>query len=178
MSMHPKKNYFKDFQNKVFVETGSYRGDAIKLALDAGFKKIISVDIVESNINFCKNRFDLYSDSHDDIIMIHGDSALCLYDAIKDIDEPITFWLDGHSQMFEDEEPGENPFPLLDELKQISKHHIKTHTILIDDMLIMQDNIVLYNKYIIENMLYTINADYKFEYRANPVINNILIAHV
>lgn len=176
MSMHPTKNYFKEFRNRVFVETGSYRGDAIQLALDAGFEKIISIDIEIENIYFCNSRFTAEQIEH--ITLIHCDSAECLYDAIKDIDEPITFWLDSHWQMFEGTDKGKNPFPLRQELKQIEKHKIKTHTILVDDMLIMQNDIVGYDKSNIEWLLLKINSKYKFEYRANPVVNNILIAHV
>lgn len=176
-NMSLNKNLFKLYPNRVLVETGSYRGDALRYALAAGFERIISIDISQQQIDFCYKRFDL-NNSERPIELICGDSAECLWDAIKDIDEPITFWLDSHWQMLEGETPGENPFPLIDELLQIADHPIKTHTIMIDDMLIMQNDITGYNKKDIESLLLSINPKYKLTYHANPVINGILVAHL
>jgi hypothetical protein len=62
---------------------------------------------------------------------------------IKDINEPITFWLDAHYfplDMYKNknhkisELPGYGKVPLIDELNQIKRHSIKSHTILIDDI--------------------------------------------
>jgi hypothetical protein len=180
MSMHPSINLFKKFKdlNRVFVETGSYRGDGIQLALEAGFDKIISIDTDPRAIDFCRNRFDLYNNPQPKIELIPGDSALCLLEVIKAIKEPMTFWLDSHWQMLEGTDPGDNPFPLMEELHQICKHRFNEHTIIIDDMLIMQKNIVGYDKDDIEAKLLRINQFYTLEYFANPVINNILVAHL
>lgn len=51
---------------------------------------------------------------------------------IKDINQPITFWLDAH--IFPPRTDGGKNCPLIEELDQIKRHPIKTHTILIDDM--------------------------------------------
>lgn len=80
--------------------------------------------------------------------------------------------------MLEGTEPGENPFPLLKELKHIAaKRRGRNDTIIIDDMLIMQDNIVGYNAGDILNHLEIINPDFNIERVANPVINGILVAY-
>lgn len=173
MSLPPNRSLLKEYKNgRVFVETGSYIGDAIQQAIEAGYEKIISIDIDQKNIDFCKRRFDPLGV----IQLICGDSAECLWDAIKDIDEPITFWLDSHWQLFEDEPKGDNPFPLLKELQQIARHPIKTHTILIDDILILThpdvNNVTRKN---IEAAIRIINPKYKISYVANPVVTNLLI---
>ena len=69
--------------------------------------------------------------------LYHGDSSIILYDVIKNINKRMLFWLDGHysghgtsqsnvTQLYE--------FPLIYEIQQIDKHHIKDHIILIDDL--------------------------------------------
>jgi len=44
--------------------------------------------------------------------------------------------------------------------------------------LIMQSDIVGYNKVHIEKKLLQINPKYKFKYLPNPVINGILVAYI
>lgn len=178
MSLPPNRNILKDYPNRVFVETGSYRGDAIEAAIDANFGRIVSIDIDADQIKFCKHRFDLFREPRAGLKLIEGNSAVCLWDAIKHIDEPVTFWLDSHWQMLDGTEPGSNPFPLLDEIEQIGRHHIKRHTILIDDMLIMQFNITGYDIGLIKTRIEKINRDYKFTMIANPVINGIMACTV
>lgn len=180
MSMHPTRNLFAEFKgnNRVFVETGMYRGDGIQLAIDAGYEKIISIDIDPSAIDFCMKRFDMSNEPKPWLKLYHGDSAECLTRIIEQfIDEPITFWLDSHWQMLEGTDPGPNPFPLLKELDQITDKLDRPPTIIIDDMLIMQKGIAGYDKVEIEKKLMAICHQYKLEYFANPVINNILVAH-
>lgn len=179
MSMHPGRNLFAEFLNPVFVETGSYRGDAIQLAIDAGFQKIISIEADPVQVEFCRNRFDLFNNPTERIQIIQGDSAYCLGFEIRNITDRITFWLDAHWQMLEGTEPGANPFPVLLELQQIGMHpHRNDHTIIIDDMLLMQPDIVGYDNNAVRRALLEINPAYKLEYFSNPVINNILVAHV
>lgn len=181
MSMHPNRNLFKEFKNRVFVETGSYRGDGIQLALDADFQIIKSVDIDANNIRFSFNRFEsmAWSDQGKELHLVEGDSAYKLESMIRDINEPITFWLDSHWQMFEKEPKGQNPWPLLAELSQIRSHPIKTHTIIIDDMLVLtHPGVTGWTKELIEQHLLWINPAYQFEYFSNPVIDSILVAHV
>lgn len=180
MSMHPNRNLFKEFKNRVFVETGSFRGDGIQLALDADFEVIRSIDISVENVQFCSNRFDVHNPATPGVIDLWvGDSAHWLERMIRGINEPITFWLDSHWQMFDNEPQGRNPWPLLAELSQIREHPIKTHTIIIDDMLMLtHPGVTGWTKELIEQHLLWINPAYQFEYFSNPVIDSILVAHV
>lgn len=173
--MNPTINYFAEFPNPVFIETGSYRGDGIQLALDTGFDKVISIDIDPANTQFCRSRFDM-DNTELPIILFTGNSPDVLQQVLSGIYKPCTFWLDAHSMLNEDTE---DDYPLLKELEVIAKHHIKTHTILIDDFLYLSHpDITGWSKQVIEFKLRLINPDYKFEYRSNPIKNNILIAYL
>jgi hypothetical protein len=186
MSMHPFRNYFKEFKgnHSIFVETGTCKGDSIELANQAGYKRILSMDIDGANVAHCQERFQLIPDDkqpakNSHINIICGDSATGLLKFMKYVNEPAMIWLDAHSQLFDDEPPTENPFPLLIELEQLKKHPIKTHTILIDDILILtHPDVTGWTRDTIENALLMINPAYKLTYLSNPVVNNILMAHV
>jgi hypothetical protein len=172
--MHPDYNYFKDYPNSVYVETGSYEGSSIDLALQAGFTDIRAIEIDAASVYHCRERF-----SHKPVIMFQGDSAEILWDVIKGIETPITFWLDSHWQMLHGTEPGKNPWPLFEELEQIALHPIKTHTIIIDDILFLtHSEITGWNYDMIERAIRKINPAYEIRYKPNPIINNILIATV
>lgn len=118
--------------NKYFLETGTYTGGGVQVAANVGFEHIISIEIDEVFYNASKSTF---AGSKLDIRLYLGDSAIILSEIINKINEPITFWLDGHvsTRMI----VGVTEIPLFLELDIIAKHPIKTHTILIDDRRMM-----------------------------------------
>ena len=118
---------FEAFPNDYFVETGTFNGQGIRYALRAQFPEIHSIELMPVII---KDVLPIFQ--HNEKVHIHqGDSGKMLYEIIKGFDKPITFWLDAHSDIVVD---NQKCTPLLEELEQIKLHHIKTHTILIDDM--------------------------------------------
>lgn len=119
---------FGEFCQNYFIETGTFGGDAIQLALDAGFKEVRSI---EFDANLCKNAQERFS-NNPNVKIYHGDSSINLSALIADIDEPVTFWLDAH--ICPAREDGGKNCPLIEELEQINQHPIKNHVILIDDM--------------------------------------------
>jgi hypothetical protein len=120
--------------NCVFVETGSYLGDGIQAALDAGFQRVISIELSDKYFALCQERFA--NDVR--VTLVQGDSALILGEVISQISTNITFWLDGHYSAG-DTAQGVVMIPLLEELQAIADHPIKTHTLLIDDMRCWKD---------------------------------------
>lgn len=104
--------------------------------------------------------------------------AFTLYDVIKNINSSITFWLDGHYSGYDTAQGDENN-PILKELEQIKKHHIKNHTILIDDIRLCGgfwfDDITL--EQIISKIL-EINKNYTISYVDGYVKNDILVAQI
>jgi len=158
---------------KFFVETGCYLGDGISSALTAGYDNIISIEIAEEFKKNCEEKFK----QNKNVNVVLGDSCEILFDVIKNINEPITFWLDGHfsggNTGF-----GKYEFPLIQELKQIEMHPIKTHTIMIDDMRLFGDKKYGFDKNMIIETILQINKDYKISYKDGCEKNDILIASV
>lgn len=123
---------FKKYPNKWFVETGSYKGDGIQCALDAGFERIMSVELSYSLFDGCISRF-MKQIQELKVELWIGSSFDELDIMVDEIKEPITFWLDAHysegcTAM------GDEMSPILKELAIIAEHPVRTHTILIDDV--------------------------------------------
>ena len=112
-----------------YFETGLSRGRGVDSALSSGFDKVYSIDV-------CKRWIDEGREKYDDSIvtLIHGDSQH-IFDHIKDIDERILFFLDAHNDHSNlDGENSSVHCPIAQELEAISKHHIKNHIIVVDDV--------------------------------------------
>lgn len=177
MSLPPGKNLLAEHLNPVYVETGIWRSDSLAMAMEAGFQKIYGIEINPEFIQFARDRFDLQNFPLPGLQLIQGDSAECLWDAIKGIAQPITFFLDSHFSLLAHELPGKNPFPLIQELQQIRLHSFKRHTIIIDDFLYMtHPDVTGWCKDQIEGIIKSINPDYEITYEANPVVKNLLVA--
>jgi hypothetical protein len=172
------KHNFRPYINPVFIETGSYCGEGIQAAINAGFKSIISIELSEYYYNICKDIFKGYKQVH----LVFGDSTEELPKILKKIDSRCTFWLDGH-WCGDKSACGANPVPLMDELLAIKDHHIKDHTILIDDMRLLRDKDaewkdLKYTTADIENLIRSINSKYIIYYDKGVTIDDILIAHI
>lgn len=120
---------FEKHLNRVFIESGSYRGDGIKNALSAGFEEIHFVELAPHLYEYCTKLYENNPAVH----IYYGDSSEVFNQILKTINEPVTFWLDGHYS-WGDTAKGQSNTPLLNELDIISRHDIKTHKILIDDV--------------------------------------------
>jgi len=173
------KREFTPYLNPVFIETGSYAGWGIDAALAAGFKRIISIEVNDHFYQICKEKF-----AHQDEVHLHfGDSILVLPEVLKEINERCTFWLDAHYMSDPDTEGGMMPVPLMEELKIIKQHHIKNHTILIDDMRLLRAHEaewkdLPYGVQDVEQFICIINPNYRITYTFGEVENDILIAEV
>jgi len=118
---------------KTFIETGSYIGDGIQAAVEAGFESIYSIEFYANRLGRCRARFKSVAY----VKILQGNSGEVLAELLKNINEPILFWLDAHYDAYVPEvdnpEILTEPQPVLQELEAIKNHPIKTHTILIDD---------------------------------------------
>ncbi len=135
--------------NDIFIETGTYHGDGITLALHVGFKEIHSVEY--SSLLYGKACIKFKQ--HNNIKLYLAHSCVALPNILAEIQEPVTFWLDAHDNHYNS--------PLLDELDIIAQHAVKEHTILMDDV----DD---FEKYgwtvdVIQKKILEINPDYKFK---------------
>jgi len=157
----------KKYSSDYFIETGCNTGLGIENAIKVGFKEIISLDIEERFVNICKNKFS----SQKNINVYQADSSKDLFNIIENINDQITFWLDGH---------GYYSVPLLSELRQIKLHNRNDHILLIDDMRMLGTEYWNYlSRDEIINLIYAINKDYKISYEHSPnADNDIMVCKV
>ena len=123
----------------ILIETGTYLGDGVQCAFDAGYKKVYSCDI---NFECVSNAKEKFKDK--DFIVELKPSEIALKEFLDGIDKPCVIFLDGHA-MPKDGHPSTREFghstlsesaltcPLMEELQIIKDHHINEHVILIDD---------------------------------------------
>jgi hypothetical protein len=165
---------FRKYRNELFIETGSFVGDGSQQALDAGFKRVISIELSDKYFEMSKDRFI----NNPNVEIVKGDSFKILPYILKNINQPVTFWLDGHHSCG-DTALGEHWAPLMQELDVIKEHPIKTHTILIDDMRCWEKPNPVHGFFSndIYKKLLEININYKLTYEYGVQENDILAAY-
>jgi hypothetical protein len=149
-------------KNQVFVETGSYKGDTLQVVLNQEFppSDIISLELSTVFFNDCKKRFE----NEKRVSLHHCNSKYDLYDVIKSFDKEITFWLDSHWSGVPDIACDPVTIcPVIEELIQIEKHHIKTHTIMVDDIRLMGESFPCTLEQILSH-IFKINPNYIIQY--------------
>ena len=162
--------------NEVFIETGTYRGDGCIRAVRADFRRIFSIEINYDFYIKAVGRLIIYPQ----VTIIHGNSIKVLPIILKNINEPVVFWLDAHISGSSTPES----CSLYQELEIISKHKIKNHIIMIDDLRCFDGkyrghqgrwgvNVKLSEVY---DRLLSINSAYKFERRSGANEQDILVA--
>lgn len=171
--MPADSNIFKNYPNRIFIETGSLIGDGIQNALDSGFKIVFSIELSKMLYNICVDRYK----DNDNVHIILGDSSEVLGELLTMIKEPITFWLDGHYSG-EPTAKGKVESPLMYELEIIRGHPIKTHTLIIDDLRCWTINNNGFDVSSIVKKIRTINPNYKFIYENGYIPDDILIAKI
>jgi hypothetical protein len=123
------KQVLEKYPNDIFVETGTLYGEALRLAIQCGFKKIYSIEI---NSDLVKtNRLQFAEHIETGLVeIIEGDTSIVFPELVKRLDGRTTFWLDAH---WDGGPMGTVKCPLPMELDAIQTHAIKNHTIMIDD---------------------------------------------
>jgi len=175
---------FDYVNNDVFLETGTFQGDTVSKILNKdGFKpsKIISLELSKVFFERCVKRFE-----NDPSVVIHqANSKYDLYSTIKNIDVPITFWLDSHWSCTENVGCDTvTVCPILEELDQIKQHPIKTHTIIIDDIRLMNLSNNMYEGFPVSKdeiikSIYEINPNYTIKYYDDYTSpNDVLVAFI
>jgi hypothetical protein len=172
----PFTNDLFQYVTAVFLETGTYQGDTLeRIRQQTNVPRIFSIELSDVFYANCQKRFQ----NEPRVSIIHGNSKTDLYDVIRDIDEPITFWLDGHWSGVAD--VGCDPevmCPILQELEQISRHPIKSHVLMIDDMQLMGNHFPVEKEDIIA-AVYKINPNYTIKMFHDTIYeNNVLVAIV
>lgn len=117
----PKEKKFRNKTEK-YIETGSFEGYSIQLALDSGFSEIYSIELYESYYQYCVDRFKNQPNVH----LFCGDSPVELKKLLDSMpDTPFTFWLDAHTS---------DTTPIIQELELVLSRNVNGELIYIDDM--------------------------------------------
>lgn len=164
---------FKKYPNPIFIETGSWYGHGIQQAIDAGFNGIYSIELSQMHYKICLERFKNNANVH----LILGDSHLVMDALLAKIDQPVTFWLDGHYSEG-DTAMGKYESPLLQELEAIKRHKIKTHTIIIDDLRCWSKEIHGFDTDVLIKEMLGINKQYVFIWENGHIEKDILVATI
>lgn len=153
--------------NHTFVETGTYLGDSVDLALKLGFDKVISIELMEDLQTKNIEKFKSFVDEGR-LDLIIGDTSLLFDDIVSSLTNRATFWLDAHQDLGPQ---GVKKCPLYDELDSIANSEIKNHTIMIDDMRCLDGRIHWSNGISIQGIkdrLLKINPNYTIVFEQSP----------
>jgi hypothetical protein len=179
--IHHKGLFEKYKGNKtVFVETGTYCGLGVRLALDAGYDCVASVELSQKLYEAAINMFK----DEKKVKLYQGTSEGNLWEIIKNINEEMVFWLDAHYSG-EVGCMGPEKSPIVKELSIINRHPIKTHTIMIDDVRDMgTEHFGMITKNDVIQKIMEINQNYKIAYEDGSIsdgyifLKDILVAYV
>ena len=164
--------------NHTFIETGTYLGDSVDLALRLGFSKVISIELMEELQEKNREKFGSFIDSGR-LDLITGDTSLVFNGIVENLTERATFWLDAHQDLGIQ---GLKKCPLYDELESIGRSNIKNHTIIIDDMRCL-DGRMHWSSGIelkgVVDRIRKINANYMIVFEPSPFgAQDILVAYI
>jgi hypothetical protein len=169
MSISLSMALLQKYRNPVFIETGTYKGGGVAVALEAGFEAIHSIEVdwdryIQSSRRFLGKK-----------VMIHlGDTLDVLPLLLRKIRRPATIWLDGHAMSAQDSIAGRIRYPLIEELEIVLRNGVKKHTILIDDRRVFENLFGIKEEWV-HQLLQRINPKYKVVYE-NSVHKEDIIA--
>lgn len=121
---------------ETFVETGTFHGGGVIMARKNGFPRIISIEVAREFHEECLEKF-AEPIAAGQVELVYGDSAVCIGDICKRVEEPCIFWLDAHFQGVEAEFDASN-CPLNAELEAIIARGNPKDVIMIDDLRLLQ----------------------------------------
>jgi len=121
------KEYQAKSQYNILIETGTYLGQMIEAQKNT-FKQIFSIELSQELFEKAQKRFK--KDSN--VTIVQGDSGKVMGMVLKNISEPVIFWLDGHYSSGITAK-GEKDCPIFEELNSIFKATKLKHVFLIDD---------------------------------------------
>lgn len=160
-----------------FIESGTFTGQSVQLALECGFQKIISVEISKENFEFTQDKFK----ENKNVKIIHGDSYMEFPNICKNLNKRSIFWLDGHFDVFSDT-LGFMKCPILKELESISNSTVKNHIIMIDDVRVFGNTLHCdWGEQIqltdIIQCIKNINLNYQISFEMGCIDKDVLVAY-
>lgn len=119
--------YRDQFQTKILVETGTFRGDMMH-AMSGHFDQLFSIELSQMLFEKAKERFR----DCPQVTILQGDSGQVLGQLIPKLTSSALFWLDGHYSAGETAK-GDKDTPIYEELAHILNDNRFQHIILVDD---------------------------------------------
>ena len=172
-----KKEVLSKYVTECFIETGTYMGEGIDVALECGFPLVKSVELSKGLYSVAQQKYK----DNDKVHLFCGASQCMLREMIEDVKTQATFWLDGHWSGGNTGKSNVNS-PLRQELHAIKKHPIKNHIIMIDDLRLFAVKESDYGFELdledIKNRILEINPNYEFSLEDGHVPNDVLVAVV
>lgn len=163
----------KRYPNPVFVETGTYKGDGVQKALDAGFETVHSMELHFPLYHRAMVRFG----NNPNVKIWYGDTSKHFAGMIASLNQPTTFWLDSHVSGSDSGYNPECPHPLMKELEIVARHPVAGHTILMDDRRFFENDWGMPEGKIRE-LIRGINPEYQFCYEDGYQKDDIMVAYL
>jgi hypothetical protein len=154
-----------------FIETGTYLGDGVQAALDAGFDVVHSIELDTGMYDHAKKRFD--GDSR--VVLWNGDSADILGHILKDLGGAMcTVWLDAHAS---GPLPGgrSGGTPVIDELRAIAASKARCLIMIDDRRLFGSSEWSGVTEIDAIDVLNTINCTYEISHEDGYIADDILV---
>ena len=136
-SRHPG---FNDI--KTFIETGTQYGNTI-FSMSKHFERLVTIELSKGHWENAINKAKEHNVTN--IKFVNGDSAKELYNTLKEVNEPVIFFLDGHHCGVNTDKlaaKGDIEVPLYEELKAIKELHNYRSLIIIDDSRLFNQRLV------------------------------------
>lgn len=127
----------------VFIDTGAHLGMSMQHALDAGFKEVVGIELVEEYVHKLAARFK----DMPHVKLHHGSSPCVLGSVLSQYeDRDVTIWHDAHYQgnNLEELDPAVGECPLLGELRIVMNRQVYQKR---KPMLYIDDAFMLYPEY-------------------------------
>jgi hypothetical protein len=121
------EEYRQKYGYSTLVETGTFLGDMVA-AQKRQFKEVISIELAVDLFQKAQRRFE----NDKNVVIVQGDSGKILPEILKNINDPVIFWLDGHYSGGITAK-GDKACPVFEELDAIFDSKICHYVILIDD---------------------------------------------
>ena len=151
--------------NAIVVETGTCHGRTVEFVLNNGAKAVRSVEGSRERYEACVQKF---SGDHR-VKLWNGFSSDLLWEMIRDVDEEMVFFLDahpsgpesyGHDEIMSGKKRFRQSDILKEEIDVISRHPIKSHTIILDDQHNSEHGLRAIEDF--KQRLLQINPEYRF----------------
>lgn len=167
----------KKYKATTFVETGTYDGRGVLLALSCGFTKVHSIEIDPGRFkSVAMSRLGEAAG----VQLYLGDTVDILPQIVASLEERAVIWLDAHPIGKDDTCPrGKNEWPLVAELEILRLHSKRRdHHILIDDRDCFGKLFNTSDEQL-KSLILAINPAYKFTLEPNTMHpDDILAAYV